>query len=195
MDEALEAAQASDALHDANHVDHAAAVNTLASALAADPNAEPVMTDIVPNNSAGTDRLDEMLAAGMDEVGTPGDYDFSRLELPDGEIVDAGELAEISEMAWACDIPQGLVSGLSAELSTTASRSDEEHDAAYRQTAESLAQKYGDKAEAAIKLAHAAVKAAGGQKAIDFLSNSGLGNSFPLLVHLIEFQKRKGAVL
>jgi hypothetical protein len=195
MDAELQAAQADSALHDASDPSHAAAVNNLASALSADTNAEPVMTDIVPNNSAGADRLDEMLAAGMEEVAVPSDYDFSRLELPDGEIVDAGELAEISEMAWACDIPQGLVSGLSAELSTTANRSDEEHGKAYRQTADSLAQKYGDKAEAAIKLAHAAVKSAGGQKAVDFLNNSGLGNSFPLLVHLIEFQKRKGAVL
>jgi hypothetical protein len=193
MTEELEAAQASEALHDASHPDHAAAVNNLATALSGDAEAEPVMVDMKPNVSSGAERLDEMLAAGMDDAAVPSDYDFSRLVLPDGEAADPVELSEMADIAWSAEMPQALVSGLSAEYSQTIQRTDEQHEQAYRSTRESLVQKYGeDKVSSAINLAYSAAMSAGGQKAIDFLDESGLGNNFSLLVHLVELARRKG---
>jgi hypothetical protein len=189
-------ANANEALHDGSHPEHSNAVNALAVALSGDSEADAGMTEMSHNASSGVERLDEMLSAGMMDAAVASDYDFSRLNLPDGEAADPVELNEIADLAWSAEIPKALVSGLSAQYGQISQRTDEEREHAYRQTRESLIQKYGeDKVEPALKLAYSAAFSAGGQQAIDFLDNSGIGNDFSLVVHLIEFAKRKGAAL
>jgi hypothetical protein len=192
MSEELEAAQAAEALHDSNHPDHSNAVNALATALSGDPEAEPVMIETKPDVSAGTERLDEMLSAGMDDVAVPADYSFAKLELPEGELADPVEMQTVSEWMWSCEIPQALASGLQVEYSKCIAMTPEQREERYRQTYTSLQQRYGDKVDEAISLASSAILAAGGQAAVDFLQESDLGSSHALIEHLISLSRRRG---
>ena len=193
MSEELEAAQTEEALHDSSHPEHSNAVNNLAAALSGDAEAESVMVESKANVSSGAERLDEMLAAGMDDVAVPADYSFARLELPDGELADPVEMQTVSEWMWSCEVPQALASGLQVEYSKCIAMTPGQREERHRQTYTSLQQKYGDKVDEVISLASSAILAAGGQEAVDYLEQTDMGNSFALTEHLISLARRKGA--
>jgi hypothetical protein len=200
----LDEARADPAYWDASDMGHAASinkVNDLTGKLSSwrdglpDAISDPVAEEIRPNVSAGEDHLSRLMSAALSDIPqTPEDVNFKVLEdnAPDGLDLDADEAADWRNYLWQLDAPQPVLDGLMTRYVEITRMDSGQYENMKEAAQFSLQQKYGEHYDKAINLAYSAALAVGGQKLVDYMDSTGMGNDWATIEAFIELARKNG---
>ena len=158
-------------LHDPGHFKHLAAVDhlqTLLNAIDATPAEQRDEQGIQT-----TADLEEIMAPALESVDSPEGYSFDAYDRPEDSEWDVEQESAFREIFHAAQLSQGeadqLLTIASSGVPVDAARSEAVLHSRYRGDDDAM--------NADIALARAAVRQIGGQPLVDYLNNTGLGNS------------------
>jgi len=158
-------------LHDPGHFKHLAAVDHLQTLLDAIDDTPAEQYDALGQHS--TADLEEMMAPALEPVGSPEGYSFDAYDRPEGSEWDTEQEGAFREIFHNAQLSQPetdqLLTIASSGVSIDAARTEAVLQSRYRGDDDAM--------NADIALARAAVRKIGGQPLVDYLNETGLGNS------------------
>ena len=190
----LDEARADPAYFDGSAIGHADAVNKVAN-LTAQLNGIDHLSEIIktikPNAAAGEDKLEKTIVEAYDAVLQPEDISFTRLE---GD-ADAEVLSEMSGYLWQLEAAQPVLDGIISDYNILSAQDEDATNQTREATHATLSARYGDKLDDAMTLAYSSAVSIGGQDLVDWLAETGMGNSHSLIMSLINMAEKRGHVL
>ena len=190
----LDEARADPAYFDGSAIGHVDAVNKVAN-LTAQLNGIDHLLEIIktikPNAAAGEDKLEKTIVEAYDAVLQPEDISFARLE---GD-ADAEVLSEMSGYLWQLEAAQPVLDGIISDYNILSVQDEDAANQTREATHATLSARYGDKLDDAMTLAYSSAVSIGGQDLVDWLAETGMGNSHSLIMSLINMAEKRGHVL
>jgi len=147
-----------------------------------------IIPTIKPNASAGDERLKETIVGAYDAVLQPEDISFARLE---GD-ADAEVLSEMSGYLWQLEAAQPVLDGIISDYNILSVQDKDATNQTREATHATLSARYGDKLDDAMTLAYSSAVSIGGQDLVDWLAETGMGNSHSLIMSLINMAEKRG---